>query len=166
LRFCLSVATKDALELWFTDCQARGLSSESLRKYKRFKGCWGDKHVRAISLDDVRKLRESWTHAPGTQAKMLALLRSFFSFCEASGWMEKNPAKSVKAPQANTNPTLPYSDAEWKDILTALDVYADIDNFDFSVVKSMKITQQTVTGSNAVGAAAASTSSRVRVNEH
>ena len=109
------------------------LSAESLRKYKRLKGVAyhstpGDKQIRTLSMDDVRKLRESWTHSPGTQAKMLELVRSFFRFCVDSGWIEKNPAKGIKAPQSRVVPTLPYSDAEWKDILTALDVYASIHN--------------------------------------
>jgi integrase/recombinase XerD len=125
----LSVSVPDALDRWIADCEARNLSSETLRKYKRLKGSLTTRwpvSLRSVSVDDVRKLRESWTHSPGTQAKMLELLRAFFSFCEASGWVEKNPAKGVKAPQARQVPTLPYSEAEWRDILTALDVYASI----------------------------------------
>src|ERR1039458_8050256 len=33
-----SVSVTEALERWYTDCQARNLSSETQRKYKRFKG--------------------------------------------------------------------------------------------------------------------------------
>ena len=115
---------------WISDCEARNLSSESMRKYQRLKrsldASWGDKSLRIISVDDVRKLRESWTFSPGTMAKQLELVRSFFSFCESSGWIEKNPAKGVKAPQAKQTPTLPYSESEWRDILTGLDVYGEV----------------------------------------
>jgi len=128
----LSVTVSEALGRWFSDCEARKLSAESLRKYKRFKGSlttrWAGIQLRALTVDDVRKLRESWTHSPGTQAKMLELLRGFFRFCVDAGWLEKNPAKGIKAPQSRVVPTLPYSESEWKDILTALDVYASIHN--------------------------------------
>jgi integrase len=53
-------------------------------------------------------------------------VRGFFAFCVDAGWIEKNPAKKIKAPQSKQAPTLPYSESEWKDILTALDVYSSI----------------------------------------
>ena len=53
-------------------------------------------------------------------------MRAFFSFCMDSGWIDKNPAAAVRAPQAKVVPTLPFSASEWKDILTALDVYGEI----------------------------------------
>jgi integrase/recombinase XerD len=126
----LSVTVSVALTRWFSDCEARKLSSETLRKYKRFKGWittrWGERQVRSITVDDVRKLRESWTFSPGTQGKMMEVTRSFFAFCMTSGWIEKNPAKGVKPPQSDLVPTLPFSESEWRDILTALDVYREI----------------------------------------
>ena len=43
----LSVSVSEALDRWYKDCEARNLSAESLRKYKRLKGwliaCWGDR---------------------------------------------------------------------------------------------------------------------------
>jgi site-specific recombinase XerD len=126
----LSVSVADALGRWISDCEARQLSSESMRKYNRLSRALtaelGDKSLRSITVDDVRKLRESWTFSPGTMAKQFELVRSFFAFCESSGWIEKNPAKGVKPPQGKIAPTLPYSEAEWRDILTALDVYGEI----------------------------------------
>ena len=122
----VSVTIVDVLDRWISDCEARNLAPASLRKYGQLKrelsACWGEKQVRSICVDDVRRLRESWTFSPGTMAKHLELVRSFFSFCVDSGWIEKNPAKGVKAPQSKQSPTLPYSESEWRDILTALDV--------------------------------------------
>lgn len=71
-------------------------------------------------------MREGWTFSPSTIAKQLELVRAFFSFCMDSGWIDKNPAAAVQAPQAKVVPTLPFSASEWKDILTALDVYGEI----------------------------------------
>ena len=58
----------------------------------------------------MRKLRESWTYAGSTVGKRLELVRAFFSFCESSGWIEKNPAKKVKAGKTEPVPTMPYSE--------------------------------------------------------
>jgi len=120
----------DALNRWYKDCEARNLSSESLRKYKRLKSAlidhWDDRPLRSIAVDDVRKMREGWKYSPGTIGKQLELVRAFFSFCLSSGWVDKNPAVSVRAPLAKAVPTLPFSASEWKDILTALDVYGEI----------------------------------------
>ena len=40
--------------------------------------------------------------------------------------MAVNPAKPLKLPKHRQPPTLPFSDTEWRDILTALDVYGEI----------------------------------------
>jgi site-specific recombinase XerD len=82
--------------------------------------------IRSVRTDDLRKLRESWSYSSSTVGKRLELVRAFFSFCEVSGWIEKNPAKGVKAPQARQSPTLPYSSQEWERILWALDSYGEI----------------------------------------
>lgn len=125
-----SVSVADALDRWIADCEARQFAAESMRKYKRLKGSlalrFGQASVRSVSVDDVRKLRESWTFSPGTKAKQLELVRAFFSFCVDSGWIEKNPAKKVKVSVPQQSPTLPYSEAEWRDILMALDVYRTV----------------------------------------
>jgi integrase len=124
------VSVSEASERWIADCEARQLKPQSIRKYKEVKSelCtkFGSAGVRSVSVDDVRKLRESWTYSGTTTAKRLELMRAFFSFCVASGWIEKNPAKGVKPPKAHPSPTLPYSEYEWRDILTALDVYGAI----------------------------------------
>ena|ERR1700722_4856301 len=79
------VSASDALDRWIEDCEARNLSSESMRKYKRLKKAlalhWGHKSLKVITVDEVRKLRESWTFAPGTISRQLELVRTFFAFC-------------------------------------------------------------------------------------
>ncbi|PYX72348.1 MAG: hypothetical protein DMG72_15120, partial [Acidobacteria bacterium] len=53
-------------------------------------------------------------------------MRGFFAFCVASGWLQTNPAKALKAPSVRHIPTLPYNAAEWEKIVWALDAYKEI----------------------------------------
>ena len=125
-----ALSVSDACARWISDCDARGLRPQSVRKYREvsrelsemFSQC----SIRSVRTDDLRKLRESWSYSSSTVGKRLELVRAFFSFCEVSGWIEKNPAKGVKAPQARQSPTLPYSSQEWERILWALDSYGEI----------------------------------------
>jgi len=65
-------------------------------------------------------------YSSGTMAKRLELVRAFFSFCEGSGWIERNPGKGVKSAPTKQTPTLPYSETEWERIQWALDTYGEI----------------------------------------
>ena len=125
-----SLSVSDACERWIADCEARQLKPQSTRKYREIKRELVEHlrgiAVRSVKVDDLRRLREGWKYTGTTTAKRLELMRAFFSFCEASGWLEKNPAKGVKPPQVMQAPTLPYSESEWCDVLTALDVYGEI----------------------------------------
>jgi len=126
----LSVSVSDACDRWIADCEARKLQPQSIRKYKEIKnelvGVFGSIPVRQISVDDVRKLRESWKYSALTTAKRLELIRAFFKLCEDSGWTEKNPAKFVKLPKVKQTPTLPFSDQEIEKLLWAVDSIREI----------------------------------------
>jgi integrase len=125
-----NVSVNDACERFVADVESRGIGPAQTAKYKLLTreliAEFGTLPVKAISVDDLRKFREGWKLSAISASKKLERLRSFFSFCESSGWVEKNPARGVKSPQAKQLPTLPFSDGEWKDILTALDVYGEI----------------------------------------
>jgi integrase/recombinase XerD len=125
-----SLSVKDAGERWIADCEARKLKPSSLRKYREIKKelqeKWGASSVRSISVDDVRKLREGWKYSGSTTGKRLELVRSFFSFCVDSGWIDKNAAKGIKPARYVSAPTLPYSQDEWDRILWATDAYGEI----------------------------------------
>jgi hypothetical protein len=71
----------------------------SARKY-----LWGNRQLRSLFVDDIRKMRKRWTLSPGTIAEQLELARAFFSFCMDSGWIDKNPAEAVRAPQSKAIP--------------------------------------------------------------
>src|SRR5262249_18039466 len=108
----------------------RNLSSAILKKYKyvtdelsnRFRGF----SLQAISVDDLRTMRNSWNYAPMTALKRLEYVRTFFSFCVNSGWIPRNPAKNIKTPKVVGNPTAPFDAEEWKRILWAVDSYCEI----------------------------------------
>ncbi len=119
---------KTAADRFLKDAEVR-LKPQSIKKYKHVveevTKEWGDLPVKSISVDDVGKLRESWKTSAITTRKRL---RGFFRFCLDRDWIQKNPAKAVKAPPMKHIPTLPYSDSEWEKILWALDAYGEIHN--------------------------------------
>ncbi len=123
-----AVTVKEACKRWIADCEARKLKHVTLRKYrhlqKELEGRFGEHVVSALGVNDIREMRESWKLSGVTTGKRLELVRSFFSFCMASGW-SGNPAKMVKAPQVNQNPTMPFSKTEFEKIMWALEVYCE-----------------------------------------
>jgi integrase len=121
------VSVNDACDRFMDDCKARGIGPAQTGKYKlltdELKRTFDGLSVRTLTVDDLREYREGWQLAPITSAKKLERLRTFFVFCVSSGWILANPAKGLKSPQVRQVPTLPYSDKEWKSILSALDAY-------------------------------------------
>jgi site-specific recombinase XerD len=51
--------------------------------------------------------------------QVLEYLRSFFRFCQDSGWVDRNPAMAVKSSKVEQNPTMPFSDDEVERVLVA-----------------------------------------------
>jgi integrase/recombinase XerD len=125
-----AVRVTAAADKFIADAKARELKEPSLRKYRHvvdeLKREWGTLALRAITVDDVRTLRQSWKLSGISTAKRLEHIRSFFRFCVDSGWIEKNPAKAVKSPVVKQVPTLPFSDREMEKIMWALDSYLEI----------------------------------------
>jgi integrase len=68
-------------------------------------------------LPDLRKFRKGLPFAPLTQVKAVEMTRAFFQFCVDSEWIEKNPAKKLKAPRVKDIPTLPFEEDEVKGAL-------------------------------------------------
>lgn len=75
--------------------------------------------LKHLDVDVLRKFRASWPYAPLSARKRLEYLRSFFRFCQDSGWVDRNPAMAVKSSKAEQNPTLPFSDDEVERVLVA-----------------------------------------------
>jgi integrase len=126
----VTATVQEACERWLADSEARNLKPQSLKKYRHVKKelteRFGEMTVGSVSVDDVRRMRESWKLSAMTTRKRLELVRAFFSFCMASEWTQSNPAKNVRPPAGQPLPTLPYSEEEWTRILWALDAYGEI----------------------------------------
>lgn len=120
-----TVSVKDAADRFIADAKARKLREGSILKYeqsvKALKEAFGDKTVRHVSVDDIRSLRERWDISAITMQKRLEMVKAFFRFCVSSGWIEVNPALSVKAPVVKQKPTLPFSDEDLAAVFKALD---------------------------------------------
>jgi integrase len=118
-----TLTVKDAADRFIKDREALKLSEAMLRKYKNvaseLKREFGDLPVRRVTVDDLRRLRESWKLASVTTQKRLEMLRKFFRFSLESGWIDKNPALAVESPVVEYDPTLPFTDEEMEKILWA-----------------------------------------------
>lgn len=121
-----------AVEKYLSDCEARHLGWEAMRKYRhlledRFLP-WcehkGLRNLRQIDVDALRQFRQSWSDSPVYATKNLERIRAFLRFCHQAGWIKQNPALAVKPPKVTQTPTLPFSRDEMKRILEACGKYA------------------------------------------
>ena len=121
----------EAVSRFLADAEARGLRAPSLKKYRRL--LEGElvpycrsKNIGAlerITVDFLRKFRESMPHAHITQQKKIEYLRAFMRFCVDADWITKNPAKAVKLARVAPKPTLPFSAEEVQALLDACDQF-------------------------------------------
>jgi integrase len=126
----LSVSVSEACAKFLVDCKSRELSAGIIKKYQyvtdelteRFAGA----QLRSITVDDLRSMRNSWKYSALTALKRLEYVRTFFSFCIASGWVQANPAKGIKSPIVRANPTAPFEGDEWERIMWAVDSYLEV----------------------------------------
>jgi integrase/recombinase XerD len=113
----------DCVDRFLDDRRSMKLSDAMMRKYRNIadelKVEFGNRAVRSVKVDDVRRLREGWKLSPVTSQKRLEMVRKFFQFCVDSEWLDRNPAKLVKAPPAKYDPTLPFTAEEMEKILWA-----------------------------------------------
>jgi len=67
----------------------------------------------------VDEYRLTWKLAGISARKKIERMRTFFKFCMARGWTEKNPAKDLDVPDASFSPTLPVEDADFEKLVAA-----------------------------------------------
>ncbi len=72
-----------------------------------------------IQVDTIDFFRSKREISPLTWTKELAILRSFFSFCESRRWIDFNPAKLVRSPQVKPKPKEPFTEQEVTEILAS-----------------------------------------------
>jgi integrase len=117
----------DAFDRFIADLQSRNLSTDTVRKSERLKvefiDTLGDLLLTKLTADDVAKLREGWDLKASTAAKKLERVRSFFKFCVDRSWIEKNPARGLRAPKETTVPVKPYTKEELEKIAWAIPLF-------------------------------------------
>src|SRR5579862_3237318 len=121
------VTIEDALTK-FIETKSNSLKPSTLRKHKllekRLKTFCADRglvFLRQIDAAQLVDFRNTWKLNARTEAKTIERLRSFFSFCLELDWIEKNPAKAIKAGRVEDANVHPFSDTEVTKILKACD---------------------------------------------
>ncbi len=123
-----SITLSAALQAFIAECESRNLNSTTLAKYRRLaaslRSFAGRERIETLSdctVESLRSFRNSWKLTPRTASKQIERLRAFFGFTIENGWIGSNPAKAIKAPEINPNPTLPFTNEEVSKILAAAD---------------------------------------------
>jgi len=108
------------------DAKARELNERTIYKYKllfkQLAAFCDAEGVRALEQLDVRRLRKfrtTWKDRNLAALKKLERLRAFYRFAISNKWVESNLAKELKKPLIEDRQTLPYSNDEMFQILTA-----------------------------------------------
>lgn len=126
-----AVSVEEATQKYIADAEARQLSGETVKKYKRlfakftaFAQGEGITLLTELGVDALGSFRASWKLGPRTSVKELERLRAFFDFARDREWVKKNPAQELKAPKPKLRPTMPFTHDQMIRILSALDSYA------------------------------------------
>jgi integrase/recombinase XerD len=125
------VTIAEAVLLYLADAESRNLAEETMRLYRRFVGRqlprWcedkGFRYVRQLGFEELVGFKSTWKMKPVTAAKRLELVKSFMRFCEAAGWIEKDPSARLKAPEGDSPERQPFTPDEMDRILDACDKY-------------------------------------------
>jgi site-specific recombinase XerD len=119
------VLIREASERYLRDARSR-LKPSTVDLYQRGLKhllSWCDaentKAVPQLTIEVLRKYRESWTCRPVTAARRIDRLKMFLGFCVDSGWIQKNPAKLLKAPEAHVVGKSPFTEQELESIFEA-----------------------------------------------
>jgi len=124
-----------ATEAYLADAKARELREPTIYKFKLlfrqlkdFAANEGLVYVSDMSVDAVRRFRQSWPNRNIAARKKLEALRAFFRFCQQSGWISVNPATAIKPGKLTPLQITPITKAEFDKILKACDEYPDKQN--------------------------------------
>lgn len=127
------IRVADAVERFLKDAEARNLVAGSIKNHRiileqqliPFCETKGITFLSRLGVEELREFRQGWKLAPITAVKRLERLRSFFRFAVNSGWLTTNPVIHVKPPKVTAPPTMPFTPAEMKAILSACDQWPD-----------------------------------------
>lgn len=90
----------------------------------------GMSRVNQITVEHLEEFRKTWSGNALTKQKKQELLRSFFKFCVAHDWVNKNSAALLSKIRVDQVPTGYFTQDEFAKILAAVDSYrpeADMD---------------------------------------
>jgi integrase len=118
----------------FIDEHKEHSARNTIRKYmlitdklKRYSESLGYISLNRWGPNDVREFRSSWKVGAQTAAKNMSVVKSFFQFCLANEWMDRNPAKLVKnlrgrsSEDTRNQQKLPFTEDELKRIYECCD---------------------------------------------
>jgi integrase len=125
------ITVEDAIQKFLGDARARHLSNATLAKQRvlteqlqAFAKLKGFSRIEQFTSDVVREFRSSWKDAPISALKKFERLRSFFRFCQRSGWIAANPVEALQPPKVRQKPTLPFTGEQMEKILWASDLFS------------------------------------------
>jgi integrase/recombinase XerD len=119
------ITVAQAITAYLDDKRAQQLQESTLRK----RVLWFEKelltwcHANAVQflsdldLVHLRKWRSSWELGALAMQKKQDIVRQFFSFCVASGWVKENAAKGLSRIKVTPKPTDYFNPDEMKKIL-------------------------------------------------
>jgi site-specific recombinase XerD len=116
----------DAVKKFLADAVSRNLRKSTLRKCELMQRTLTDfctnrglVFLRQLNVDQVREFRNTWKLNARTARKTLERIGSLFKFCADSDWIEKNPARAIKAAKVDDADVQPFDDQEIQMILKA-----------------------------------------------
>jgi integrase/recombinase XerD len=118
------VSIEDWNQRFIAVAEADNLSPETVRKYKllfkqmtAFARDKGLLYADQFDLSLLDEFRASWKDGPLSASKKIERLRSVFKFGVKRGFIERNIAEDMTAPEVKPTPTLPFSEKEMTAIL-------------------------------------------------
>ena len=116
-----------AVEQFLKEAAVRNLAETTIKKRREllegkllpYCTSKGYRHLRDLTVERLRDFRHGWHYSPLSAAKRLEYLRAFLRFCVEAGWVERNPAASLKPTKVAHRPTLPYTDEEVERLIKA-----------------------------------------------
>lgn len=119
------ISVSEGVEAFLRDAATRlkqttvGLYRQRLSGFVSWCAANRVKYVTDASIEKLREFREGWICAPVTAARRIDQLKIFFGFCLDNGWIQKNPAKALRAPEVKYIGKAPFSEDELKAIFQA-----------------------------------------------
>jgi integrase/recombinase XerD len=126
-----NITIEAAEELFLADGKARMLAKSTLDRYEAILdgmtafAAQPERRftlLRELDTETLTKFRLTWKGSSSLAAvKKIERLRTFFKFCWANGYVDRNPAAGVKYPNVRLTPTLPFSQEEMLAMIDAAD---------------------------------------------